>query len=74
MIFPGVFISRYIFPGGKLARLTSWGWETEYFFQVLFFSEGSNHLGFNFQGIYESNNNFFQGVFVFKNLVVHTPV
>ena len=54
--------------------VTFLGWETENFFQVSFFSRGShpNHLRFNSRD--ESNNHFFQGVFVFKNLVVHTPV
>ena len=48
--FPGVSISRYIFPGGKFTVTFVMVWETEYLFfriQLLFFSEGSNWLRFN---------------------------
>ena len=50
------------------------GWQTQTFFQVSFFFQGIELSKIKFQGIYESNNHSFQGVLVFKNLVVHTPV
>ena len=42
-----------------------------YFLQHFFLGIESTRI--QFQGIYESNSHFFQGVFIFKNLVVHAP-
>ena len=51
--FSGVFISSYIFPGGKFAQLKCRfhsGWEIEKNFQVSFFSKRLNRLRFNLTG------------------------
>ena len=51
--FPGVSVSKYIFPGGEfahLARGTFFGWETDKFFQISSFSEESNRQRFNSRG------------------------
>ena len=48
--FPGVSISRYVFSGDNFAVLSFFrGWQTQKFFQVSFFSEGSNCLRLKFQ-------------------------
>ena len=74
MIFSGVSISRYIFPGGKLVVFTFFRVaDSKNFLGIIFFS-GIELFKIKFQGIYESNNHSFQGVLVFQNLVVHTPV
>ena len=72
MIFSrGLSQSLYIFPAGKFAPLPFSEWETEIFFTGIIFSEGSNRLRFNSRGF---NNHSFQGILIFKNLVIHTPV
>ena len=72
MIFSrGLSQSLYIFPAGQFAPLPFSGWETDIFFTGIIFSEGSNRLRFNSRGF---NNHSFQGILIFKNLVIHTPV
>ena len=72
--FPGVSILRYIFPGGKFAEFTFFRVADSKIFLGIIFFRGIELSKIKFQGIYESNNHSFQGVLVFKNLVVHTPV
>ena len=73
MIFLEVSISRYIFPGGKFAQLPFWNGRLLLpLFSGIIFSKGLSKI--KFQGIFESNNRLFQGILVFKNLVVHTSV
>ena len=71
MIFPEVSISRYIFSGFVFAQLPFLGWETEICFQVSFFFFWFKLSKIKVRGIYESKNHLFQGMLVFKNLVVH---
>ena len=69
----GVSISRYIFPVGKFAQLPFWGGRLLLpLFWGIIFSKGLSKI--KFQGIFVSNNRLFQGILVFKNLVVHTSV
>ena len=42
VIFPGVSISNYVFPGGKFAQLAFSGRETDHFFQISSFSKESD--------------------------------
>ena len=73
LFFQGFPISRDIFPKVKFSHSQLVGGRLNVF-HISVFSEGSSKI--QFQRIYESNNQFFQGVLVFKNLVVlvHTPV
>ena len=74
VIFPGASISRYIFPGGKFAVFTFFRVADSKNFSGIIFFWGIELFKIKFQGIYESNNHCFQGVLVFQNLVIHTPV
>ena len=67
--FPGVSVSRYIFPGGKFLWFVFFQ-EIENLCQVSIFSQGSVHPGFDSRGLMSRGG----GAFVFKILVVHTHV
>ena len=58
--------TEYVFPGGKFAQLPFLGWETEIVFRY-HFSQGIELSKIKLQEIYESNNNLFHGILVFKN-------
>ena len=71
--FLGVFISRYIFPGDKFAEFTFFTYsgmaDSKLFRYHFFWWIKLSKIKFQ---IYKSNNDSFQGVLVFKNLV--TPL
>ena len=71
--FPGVSISRYIFPRGRFS-VTFFGVGDWSFFSDITFFWGIRSTKIQFQGIYESYNHSLQDALVFKNLVIHTPV
>ena len=50
-----------------------WGGRLKFVFRYHFL-QGTELSKIKSQGIYESDNHLFQGIIVFKNLVVHTPV
>ena len=72
--FPKVSILRYIFPGDIFAEFTFFGVADSKIFSGVIFSRGIELSKTKFQGIYESNNHSFQGVLVFKNLVVQGQI
>ena len=71
--FPGVSVSRYIFPGGKFLWFAFFQ-EIENLCQVSVFSQGLVHPGFDSRGLMSQTIIFPMGAFVFKILVVHTHV
>ena len=72
--FPGISISKYIFPWGKFAEFTFFGVADSKILSGIIFFRGTELPKIKFQGIYKSNSHSFKGVLVFKNLVFHTPV
>ena len=72
--FPGVSVSRYIFPKGKFEEFTFFEVADSKMISGIIFSRGIELSKIKFRGIYESNNYSFQSVLVFKNLVLQIPV
>ena len=74
VIFSRDFCLKIYFPGGKFAEFTFFGVADSKIISSTIFFHGILLSKIEFQEIYESNNYSFQGVLVFKNLVVHAPV
>ena len=73
MIFPGISISKYIFPGVKFAQLPFSGWEAEDFFRYHFFPRYKIDKD-SIPGDLWVKQSFFPDVLIFENLVISTPV
>ena len=64
----------YFFARVKFAQLPFLEWETEIFFYMYHFFRGIESSKIRLQEVHESNNHSLQGILIFKNLFIHTPV